>query len=76
MLLEWLDGTRDETEMEHIQADEELAANARESEAMYHDGKEGKLDLLSSLGIRTVAEYQTMFKADPPPDLARILADL
>ena len=104
MLLEWLDGTRDETEMERLQAEEELAANARESEAMYYDGMaegkaqglaegeakglaegeaqglaegeaKGKLDLLSSLGVRTVAGYRAMFKADPPADLARILAD-
>ena len=83
-LLEWLDGTRDETEMERLQAEEELAANARESEAMYYDGKaagkaegkaEGKADLLSSLGVRTVAEYRAMFKADPPADLNRILSD-
>ena len=69
-LLEWLDGTRDETEKERMLADEELAANARESEAMYHEGKaEGKLDLLSSVGVRTVAEFRNKFKIDPPADL-------
>jgi flagellar biosynthesis/type III secretory pathway protein FliH len=90
-LLEWLDGTKDETEIERMLADEELAANTRESEAMYYDGMaegeakgkaegmaegeaKGKADLLSSLGVTNVAEYRSLFKADPPADLARILA--
>ena len=79
LLLDMLHDTPDETEMERIKEEAEAGQMQRALECALAEGKaegkaEGTLATLHLLGIQSAADYRSMMKSEPPPEVLAALS--